>query len=170
MPDPRPLSAVGLRLAGEVGQATLLRVAADGAAIQADLDQHVAAVRAAITECQAAHGREASTIERHAAVDARVGPGAGTGLGELLSATTRACPDAPFVADACAREPGPPLPLLLHYLCGFVEEAVTRDWWPATDRDSLPIDWESMRIAAVCTLISAAEAESGLNPDLYGQP
>jgi hypothetical protein len=170
MSDPRPLSAVGLRLAGEVGQATLLRVAAEGAAIQADLDQHIAAVRAAITECLAAHGREASAIERHAAVDARVGSSAGTGLGELLSATTKPCPDVPFVADARTREPSPPLGLLLHYLCGFVEEAVTRDWWPATDRDSLPIDWESMRIAAVCTLISAAEAESELNPDLYGQP
>jgi hypothetical protein len=170
MPDPLPLSAVGLRLAGEIGQATLNRVAADGAAVRADLDQHVAAVRAAITECQSARGREASAVARHAAVDARVGPGACTGLGELLSATTRGCPDVPFVADACSREPSPPLPLLLHYLCGFVEEAVTRDWWPAGDRDSLPIDWESMRIAAVCTLISAAEAESGLDPDLPRKP
>jgi hypothetical protein len=170
MSDPRPLSAVGLRLAGEVGQATLIRVAAGGAAVQADLDQHVAAVRAAITECQAAHGREASAIERHAAVDARVGSGAGTGLSELLSATTKASPDVPFVADACSREPSPPLPLLLHYLCGFVEEAVTRDWWPAGDRDSQPVDWESMRIAAVCKLISAAEAESESHPDLRGRP
>jgi Family of unknown function (DUF6401) len=170
MPDPRPLSAAGLRLAGEVGQATLNRVAADGAAVQADLDQHVAAVRAVMTECQSARGREASAVARHAAVDARVGPSACSGLGELLSATTRGCPDVPFVADACSREPSPPLALLLHYLCGFVEGAVTRDWWPAADRDSLPVDWESMRIAAVCKLISAAEAESELDPDLHKRP
>jgi hypothetical protein len=170
MPDPLPLSAVGLRLGGEVGRATLNRVAADGAAVQADLDQHVAAVRAAINECQSARGREASAVARHAAVDARVGPSACAGLGELLSATTKDCPDVPFVADACNREPSPPLALLLHYLCGFVEEAVTRDWWPAADPDSLPIDWESMRIAAVCTLISAAEAESDLGPDLHSRP
>jgi hypothetical protein len=170
MPDPRPLSAVGLRLAGEVGQATLNRIAAGGAAVQADLDQHVAAVRAAITECESARGREASAAALHAAVDARIGPSARTGLGELLSATTRPCPDVPFVADACSREPSPPLPLLTHYLCGFVEEAVTRDWWPAGDRDRLPIDWESMRIAAVCKLISAAEAESELDPDLDKRP
>jgi hypothetical protein len=170
MPDPRPLSAVGLRLAGEVGQATLSRVVTESAAVRADLDQHVAAVRAAITECQSARGREASAVARHAAVDARVGPTACAGLGELLSATTRACPDVPFVADACSQEPSPPLPLLLHYLCGFVEEAVTRDWWPAAGRDSLPIDWESMRIAAVCMLISAAEAESDLGPDLHSRP
>jgi Family of unknown function (DUF6401) len=170
MPDPRPLSAVGLRLAGQVGQATLNRVAAASAAVQADLDQHVAAVRAAINDCQSARGREAGAVERHAAVDARVGPSACAGLGELLSATTKSCPDVPFVPDACSREPSPPLNLLLHYVCGFVEEAATRDWWPAEDPDSLPIDWESMRIAAVCTLISAAEAESELHPDLHSRP
>jgi hypothetical protein len=170
MSDPPPLSAVGLRLAVEVGQATLKRVAADGAAEQADLDQHVAAVRAAIADCESARGREAGAVARHAAVDARVGPSACTGLGELLSATTRSCPDVPFVADASSREPIPPLALLLHYLCAFVEEAVTADWWPAGDPDGSPIDWESMRIAAVCTLISAAEAESGLDPDLHSRP
>ncbi len=170
MTSPRPLSAVGLRLAGQVGQATLNRITTDGAAVQADLDQHVAAVRAAIAECESARGRETSATALHGAVDARVGPSARSGLGELLSATTRTCPDAPFVADACSHEPSPPLALLLHYLCGFVEEAVTRDWWPADDRDSLPIDWESMRIAAVCKLISAAEAESELDPDLHKRP
>ncbi len=170
MSDPPPLSAVGLRLAGEVGQATLNQVAARGAAEQADLDQHVAAVRAAITDCQSARGREARAVARHAAVDARVGPAARAGLGELLSAAARSCPDVPFVADACTREPTPPLALLLHYLCGFVEEAVTRDWWPAHEPDSVPIDWESMRIAAVCRLISAAEAESELDPDLDKRP
>jgi hypothetical protein len=36
-----------------------------------------------------------------------------------------------------------------------MEEAVTRDWWPEPDTDP---DWESMRIAAVCQLISQAEA------------
>lgn len=159
-----------MRFARQVGKATLNRVAADVVAVHADLDQHVAAVRAAVTECQSAHGREARAVARRAALDARVGPTACAGLGELLSATTSGCPEVPQVADACGREPSPPLPLLLHYVCGFVEEAVTRDWWPAENRESLPADWESMRIAAVCKLISAAEAESELDPDLDKRP
>jgi hypothetical protein len=162
-----PLSAVCLRLAGEVGQATLSRIAAGGVSAQADLDQHVATVRTAIDRCGPATGRQAKAVARQAAIDARVGAAAGSGLGDLLSASTRGCPDEPFVADARTPEPSPPLPLLLHYICGFVEEAVTRDWWPAGDAASAPIDFESMRIAAVCKLISAAEGEAELHPDLF---
>jgi Family of unknown function (DUF6401) len=168
MSDASPqLSAVCLRLAGEVGQATLNRIATGGASAQADLDQHVATVRTALDRCGPATGRQAKSVARQAAVDARVGADACSGLGDLLSASTRGCPDVPFVGDASAPEPGLPLPLLLHYVCGFVEEAVTRDWWPGADAESAPIDWESMRIAAVCKLISAAEREAELHPDLY---
>jgi len=77
----------------------------------------------------------------------------------------RSCPDVPFVADARSPEASPPVPLLLHYLCGFIEEAVTRDWWPYDESDAGP-DWESMRIAAACQLISRAEAAAELHPDL----
>jgi hypothetical protein len=166
---PPPLSAVCLRLAGEVGQAMLNRIAADGVSGQADLDQHVATVRTAIAGCGPAPARQAKAAARQGAVDARVGAAACSGLGDLLSASTRGCPDMPFVSDASTPELSPPLRLLLHYVNGFVEEAVTRDWWPAADAASTPIDWESMRIAAVCKLISAAEGEAELHPDLYPQ-
>jgi uncharacterized protein DUF6401 len=171
MSDTSPsLSAVGLRLAGEVGQAALNRIATEDVAVQADLDQHVAAVRAAIADCESARGRQAGAVARQAAVDSRVGATACSALGDLLSATIRSCPDVPFVGDAHSYEPAPPLALLLHYVCAFVEEAVTRDWWPAPDPASAPIDWESMRIAAACQLISQAEAEAELHPDLHTQP
>jgi len=154
----RALSAVSLRLAGEVGQATLDRVMAGTAAARADLDQHVAAVRAALADSAAAHGRRAAAVAVRAAVDARVGAAGHTGLGELLSAMARSCPDVPFADRAFETEPTLPLVLLLHYTCGFTEEAVTGDWWPAGDSDAEP-DWESMRLAAVCLLISQAESQ-----------
>src|SRR5580704_9304738 len=112
------LSAVSLRLTGEVGQRAL---------------DHVAA------SCP--------------------------GLGDLLSVIARSCPDVPFVADASSPEESVPLALLLHYLCGFIEEAVTRDWWP--EPDPAEPDWESLRIAAVCHLVSQAEAAAQLHPDLH---
>jgi Family of unknown function (DUF6401) len=166
---PPSLSAVALRLAGEVGQATLNQIATGPVATVADLDQHITAVREAVSESESARGRRAGAVARRAAVDARIGPVGNSGLGELLSATARDCPDVPFVGEAHSFAPGPPLALLLHYVCGFVEEAVTRDWWPADDQADAPVDWESMRIAAVCTLISAAEAEAELHPDLPSQ-
>jgi Family of unknown function (DUF6401) len=153
---PRALSAVSLRLAGEVGQATLDQVKAGAAAARADLDQHVAAVRAALADSAAAHGRRAAAVAVRAAVDARVGAAGHTGLGDLLTAMTRSCPDVPFAGRAAETEPHLPLVLLLHYACAFIEEAVTGDWWPATDPRPEP-DWESMRLAAVCLLIAQAE-------------
>jgi Family of unknown function (DUF6401) len=170
-PQPRSagLSAVSLRLAGEVGQHTLNRVADGGPALRADLDQHVAAVRAAIAEYPMDGERRNAAIAGRAAVDARVGEAGCQGLGELLSAMVRSCPDAPFVSDARSSEESVPLVLLLHYACGFLEEAVTRDWWPLGDEQADP-DWESMRIAAVLRLISQAEAAADLHPDLHSQP
>jgi hypothetical protein len=164
------LSAVSLRLAGEVGQYTLNCVADGGPALRADLDQHVAAVRAAIAEYPMDGERRNAAIAGRAAVDARVGEAGCQGLGELLSAMVRSCPDVPFVRDACSPEESVPLVLLLHYACGFLEEAVTRDWWPAGDEEAADPDWESMRIAAVLQLISQAEAAAELHPDLPSQP
>jgi hypothetical protein len=166
MSDTPPLSAAALRLAGEVGQAALNRIAAGEPGPRADLDQHVAAVREAIAEGEKTSGRQASTVARRAAVDARIGSAGGPGISDLQSATTRGCPDVPFVGDASSYEPSPPLALLLQYVCGFVEEAVTRDWWPDADAANAPVDWESLRLAAACTLISLAEAEAELHPDL----
>jgi Family of unknown function (DUF6401) len=164
MPDKSlALSAVSLRLAGEVGQRALDQVAATGPAARADLDQHVAAVRAAIADYPMAAERQTAAIAGRAAVDARVGAAGRPGLGELLSAMVRSCPDVPFVPDAGSPPECVPLVLLLHYLCGFIEEAVTRDWWPEPGTDADP-DWESMRIAAVCQLISQAEAAAELDP------
>jgi hypothetical protein len=162
------LSAVTLRLAGEVGQRTLDRVTADGPAARADLDQHVAAVRAAMADYPVASERRAAAIAGRAAVDARVGAAGCAGLGELLSAIAHSCPDVPFVSDASSAQASLPLPLLLHYICGFLEEAVVRDWWPATDAQADP-DWESMRLAAVCQLIAEAEAAADLHPDIRPQ-
>jgi len=161
---PRALSAVSLRLAGEVGQATLDRIGAVGAAATADLDQHVAAARAALGDSAAAHGRRAAAVAMRAATDARVGAAGHTGLGELLSAISRSCPDVPFAASVTEAEPSLPLVLLLHYACGFMEEAVTGDWWPASDTPAEP-DWESMRLAAVCLLISQAEDAAAPSPE-----
>ena len=163
------LSVVSLRLAGEVGQRTLDRLAAGHPALNAGLDQHVAAVRAAIAEYPMDGERSAAAIARRAAIDARVGAAGCQGLGELLSAMARSCPDVPFVADAHSCKESVPLELLLHYMCGFLEEAVTRDWWPADDAEADP-DWESTRIAAVLQLISQAEATAEENRDLPSQP
>jgi hypothetical protein len=46
---------------------------------------------------------------------------------------------------------------LLSYARGFVEAAVARGWWPPHRRsllgtEQLPLDWESLRLAAVCHL------------------
>jgi hypothetical protein len=153
------LSAVGLRLAAEVGQRTLDRVASDPAA-RAELDQHAAAVRSAVTDC-AAGPRAAAAVAGRAAVEARVGAAGCAGLGELLSAIAGSSPDVPFAADEGGQQESLPLTLLLHYVCGFVEEAVIGDWWP--DRAARP-DWESMRLAAACRLIADAEAAADQRP------
>jgi Family of unknown function (DUF6401) len=164
------LSAVSLRLAGEVGQYTLDRVAAGDPALQAELDQHVAAVRAAIAEYPMDGERRNAAIAGRAAVDARVGEAGCQGLGDLLSAMVGSCPDVPFVRDARRSEESVPLVLLLHYVCGFLEEAVTGDWWPDGDDEQADPDWESMRVAAVLELISQVEAAAELHPDLKSQP
>jgi hypothetical protein len=46
------------------------------------------------------------------------------------------------------------LSALVGYASGFLEAATSRGWWPATADQ--PPDWESMRLAAVCQLVSEA--------------
>jgi Family of unknown function (DUF6401) len=158
---PARLSAVALRLAGQVGQGALDWVAAGDAARRADLDQHMAAVRDALADCAAAPGGPAAAVTARAAADARVRAADCSSLGDLLFAMVRSCPDGPFGSGSRCREPGPPLPLLLRYVCGFVEEAVSRDWWPPAEPEAAP-DWEAMRLAAACQLISQAEQAAEL--------
>jgi hypothetical protein len=55
--------------------------------------------------------------------------------------------------------------LLLHYACGFVEAAVRDDWWPG-DIANGEVDWACLRLAAICRLVSQAEADAELHPDL----
>jgi Family of unknown function (DUF6401) len=155
---PVTLSAVSLRLAGAVGQVTLGRLRQADPATLATFDQQVTSVRAELTACR----------EPKIACAQRAGLAAGRARGR---ATDRpclpgpSCPDVPFVGSALQDEPVLPLRLLLHYACGFVEGAVRADWWPA-EEDGTVITFESMRIAAICHLISRAEANGELPPDL----
>jgi hypothetical protein len=150
MPDSTAtLSAAILRLAGEVGYATLDRLADGPAAATAQLDQHVAAVRADLARCEQA--REGSAWAR--------------GKRPARGTRTTSVPDVPFVATALHAEPAVPLELLLHYTCGFVEAAVRDDWWPGDIADG-EVDWACLRLAALCRLISQTEANAELHPDL----
>jgi hypothetical protein len=135
---PVPLSPAALRLTGHIGQTALDRAAAGGVGVVAELDQHVAAVRAELTACQ--------TTTR--------APEAG----EVT------CPDVPFVATALHAEAIVPLELLLYYACGFVQAALSDGWIPEASADAG--DWVSLRLAAICQLISRAEAAAALHPDL----
>ena len=61
--------------------------------------------------------------------------------------------------------------MLLEYAQGFIEAAVARGWWPPHRRTGTPggagragapggpggLDWESLRLAAVCRLVMEAE-------------
>ena len=108
LPDSADLSSY---LAGQIGQASLDRLA--GVA-HPDLDQHVAAVRAAVTTVLGS---------RHAEADPS----------RLLGA-------------------------LVRYASGFVDAVTGRGWWPSSAADQ-PLDWESMRLAAVCQLVSELSGE-----------
>ncbi|HEY4462284.1 MAG TPA: DUF6401 family natural product biosynthesis protein [Streptosporangiaceae bacterium] len=49
--------------------------------------------------------------------------------------------------------------MLLEYAQGFLEAAVARGWWPPHRRggESAGLDWESLRLAAVCRLVIDAQ-------------
>jgi len=101
-------------LAGQIGQATLDRLAGTG---HPELDQHVAAVRDAIAD---------------------ILPRAGARSAQVLSA-------------------------LVKYASGVLDAATSRGWWPGPAAGQAP-DWESLRLAAVCYLVT--EASQG--PDQQG--
>ena len=71
----------------------------------------------------------------------------------------------PFADSPWYTEDVPPLRLLLHYACGFVEAAVRADWWPGETATGAA-DFEAMRLAAVCRLIRQAETAATLPPGL----
>jgi hypothetical protein len=52
------------------------------------------------------------------------------------------------------------LSALVGYASGFLEAATGRGWWPTTTSNEPP-DWESMRLAAVCLLVSEASQGPG---------
>ncbi|HUC27745.1 MAG TPA: DUF6401 family natural product biosynthesis protein [Streptosporangiaceae bacterium] len=142
-----PLSPAALRLAGHVGQTALDRVAARGVAIAAELDQHVAAVRAEVAACQ----------ERPV-----------MGAEPAAEPARATCPDVPFAATALHTETTVPVELLLHYASGFVQAALGDGWVPAASADA--DDWVSLRLAAICQLIRQAEAAASVHPDLRAIP
>lgn len=134
------LSAAILRMVAEVGYATLTWLDSGPVSAAAELDQHVAAIRADLSRCQHRPAKRPA-------------------VGGLT------CPDVPFAGTALRTEAAVPVPLLLHYACGFMEAAVRGDWWPG-DIANGSIDWECMRLAALCKLISQAEAAEEMHPDL----
>jgi Family of unknown function (DUF6401) len=141
---PAPLSPATLRLVGHIGQTALDRIAAGGVAIVAELDQHVAHVRAEL----------AAACQERPVVSAE--PAA-----EPARAT---CPDVPFATTALHAEATVPVELLLHYASGFVQAALGDGWVPAASAGA--DDWVSLRLAAICQLIRQAEAAATAHPDL----
>jgi hypothetical protein len=180
------LSAAALRLAGHVGQTALERIAEGGPAAVAELDQHVAAVRAELAICQQPPtnrrqlGRAPSG--RRSAVAALLGAvrqggarrdnvrGYSDDASQLqarlaaLRSSTVTCPDVPFVGDALHSEAIVPVTLLMHYASGFVDAGLNDGWWPGQSADAT--DWVALRLAAICKLIGEAEAAADAHPDL----
>jgi hypothetical protein len=95
-----------------------------------------------------------------AARSAAAAPGDGTATG------TTACPDVPFADNPWHADAPLAVGLLLHYACGFIETAVAADWWPANPAVGYRIEWQALRLAAVCRLIRYAEATAALPPGL----
>jgi Family of unknown function (DUF6401) len=171
---PVPLSAVALRLTDEVGQAVLEWVAGGDLPASAALDQHVAAVRGELAACRPESPGSARLAGE--AAGQRVRPASGAlaspvaaspvAASPLAASPVAACPDTPFADSAWYADTTPPLRLLLHYACGFVEAAVRADWWPGETAATGPVDFEALRLAAVCRLVSQAESAAALPPDL----
>jgi len=181
MSEPRvPLSAVALRLTDEVGRAVLGRVGAGDLAVAAELDQHVAAVRAELAPCQpdqlagarlagqsAAQSGWPRPVRPHHSRRIQVARDPAAAAAPARSSTvTAACPDVPFTDNPWQADAPPAIRLLLHYVCGFVEAAVLADWWPANPAVGDEIEWQALRLAAVCRLIRLSEMTGALHPDL----
>lgn len=171
---PLPLSAVALRLTDEVGQAVLDWVADGDLSALAALDQHVAAVRSELAACRpespgsARLAGEAAGQRGRPASGAPASPVAASPVAAspVAASPVAACPDTPFADSAWYADTTPPLRLLLHYACGFVEAAVRADWWPGEPAATGLVDFEALRLAAVCRLVSQAESAAALPPDL----
>jgi Family of unknown function (DUF6401) len=182
MAEPSPqLSAAALRMAGHVGQTALDRIAEGGVAAAAELDQHIAAVRAELAVCQQEPlAADAKLARRTSSRSGKPWGGLrwldGWGHGRrgnaddlltrlaLLRSAKVTCPDVPFVGDALEPEATVPVTLLLHYASGFVEAGISSGWWPGKSADAT--DWVSLRLAAICVLIHRAEAAAEVHPDL----
>jgi hypothetical protein len=174
------LSAVALRLTDEVGRVVLDRVAAGDLASAAELDQHVAAVRAEVARCgldQSSAARLAGQAAVRAGWPQPARPhharrslvARGTAAAAVPAATatvTAACPDTPFADNPWQADAPLAVGLLLHYACGFTEAAVRADWWPANPAVGFQIEWQATRLAAVCRLIREAETTAAVHPDL----
>jgi hypothetical protein len=183
------ISDIALRLAGLIGQSTLDRMGTDPAAV-AVLDQHIAAVHAALARSRsprpAAPAADALTLgalDSGALGSGALGsgaPGSGAvgsgavdsgardsgardsgGPGPALAGVTGPVPDDP---DLCVTAPVGPGELL-QYACGFLEASVGTGWQPALSDDE-PADWRSLRLAAVCELITRARLAAEVHPDL----
>jgi len=57
---------------------------------------------------------------------------------------------------------GPALHLLMGYARGFIEAAIARGWLPHAG-----LDWESLRLAAVCQLVTQAQTPSPAAPLIW---
>src|SRR5271165_2053446 len=173
---PAELSAAALQLAGHVGQTALDRIADGGVAAVAELDQHIAAVRAELAVCQhapvvgAQRAVRASRRETGRAGTRWIRGGRTSRTNDLetrlamLRSAGVTCPDVPFVSNALQPEATVPVALLLHYASGFVEAGVSSGWWPSQSADAT--DWVSLRLAAICELINQADAAAEVHPDL----
>jgi hypothetical protein len=155
------LPAVGLRLASEIGTAALEQVAKSGPTALAELDQHLTAVRTAIIDSEVRYRPTAAATAR-AVTDARIGP---VPAAELDGASERRL-DVPNASEAATADSSLAMELLQHYACGFLEEAVAGGWWPARQTAASRLDWQSVRLAALCRLINVAEAATQIPPDL----
>jgi hypothetical protein len=160
----RDISDIALRLAGLIGQSTLDRMGTDPAAV-AVLDQHIAAVHAALARARsprpAAPAADALTLgvlDSGALDSGALGP---DGRGPAFAGVTGPVPDDP---DLCVTAPVGPGELL-QYACGFLEASVGTGWQPALSDDE-PADWRSLRLAAVCELITQARLAADVHPDL----
>jgi Family of unknown function (DUF6401) len=122
------MSEISLRLAGAVG-ACGLGLAAGSPGVLAAVDQHAAEVRNALT------GGEASFQ---------------AGVADLGPVNW-----ADEAHDALGAGRGPVTRVLLGYARGFVEAAMGRGWVPAP---GVAMDWESLRLAAVCLLLTQSQA------------
>jgi hypothetical protein len=169
----RDISDIALRLAGLIGQSTLDQLGRDAAAV-AVLDQHIAAVHAALARARTPHppaspanalpldpaaldpaALDSAALDSAALDPAALGPAAldPDGPGSLA--------DLPQLRGTAPAGPGE----LLQYACGFLEASVATGWQPALSPDE-PADWRSLRLAAVCELITQAQLAADVHPDL----